>query len=538
MTINFKKPRRLEPAKLNKRKSKPLPGNDQKIEDYSSQSLLLSTDLESNLKYLKAIFQDCSDVIFREFLFAQSEQIKIALIYTDGLTDKTQVSEQIIRALALEVPMATEKDLITKANALHFVKMRGLCIQQVKESQKLEDIIEAILTGNTVLMVDGHATALINDSGGWKERAIEESPIETVVRGPRESFVETLRTNTSLIRRKIKNSNLKIEMFKFGEITKTDVAVVYIKGVVNEGLVDEVKKRLSRIKIDGVLESGYIQELIQDNPYTPFSLVSHTDRPDRIAANLLEGRVAILVDGTPIVLTLPKLFIENIQTPEDYYENLSMVRILRLFCLIITLTLPSLYVAIVSFHPEMLPTPLLLSIATQREAVPFPVFMEALTMEIAFEIIREAGVRLPRAVGQAVSIVAALIVGEAAVRAGMVAASTVIVVALTAMASFTVYYQASITFRLLRFPLMLLSAFLGLFGLISGIIVIVVHLASLRSFGFPYLAPIAPIIPGDLKDSVVRMPWWTMRTRPHLMGQNNPQREKSGLKPQPPQPSR
>ncbi|WP_238455562.1 spore germination protein [Desulfolucanica intricata] len=522
-----------------RRKDRNRDGDGQKTSADSSQNLYLDTDIESNLKYLKEIFQGCSDVVFREFLFAQKEQIKLVLIYIDGMTSKSQVSDQIMRALALEVPMAADKDLITKTNALHFIKMRGLCVHQVNETQKVEDVVDAVLSGDTVLLVDGHATALINGSRGWESRSIEESPTEGVVRGPRESFVETIRTNTSLIRRKIKSPSLKIEMLKLGEVTKTDIALVYIKGIVNEGLVKEVKKRISGIKIDGVLESGYIEELIADSPYSPFPTVSHTERPDRVAAYLLEGRVAILVDGTPIVLLVPSFFVETIQTPDDYYERspiVAPVRLLRLFALVIVLTLPSLYIAIVSYHQEMLPTPLLLSIAAQREAVPFPVFVETLLMEVAFEIIREAGIRLPRSVGQAVSIVAALIVGEAAVRAGMVAASTVIVVALTAMTSFTVYYYASMSLRLLRFPMMGLAASLGLFGLIVGIIVIVVHLASLRSFGVPYLAPFAPVIPGDLKDTLVRVPWWSMRRRPLFAGQNNPQREVSEMKPKPPQP--
>lgn len=501
----------------------------------------LCPDINSNLQLLKSIFKDCSDVVFREFVFAQKEQIKLALIYTDGLTDKKQVGEQIMKALALEVPMAVSSAEITKANALHFVKMRGLCIDQVKESERVQEVVEAILSGDAVLLVDGHATALINGNKAWPSRAIEDSKTETVVRGPREAFVETLRTNTSMLRRKIKNPNLKIEVFKLGEVTKTEVALAYIKGIAGQGLVDEAKKRLGKIKIDGVLESGYIEDFLLDNPYSPFSTIHHTDRPDRVAANLLEGRVAILVDGTPVVLTAPAFFVEIIQTPADYYENYqfaSALRILRVMTMFLSLVVPSLYVAIISFHHSMLPTPLLLSIAAQREVVPFPVFVEALLMEFAFEVIREAGIRLPRPVGQAVSIVAALVIGQAAVQAGLVAAATVIVVALTAIASFTIYYSGSLSLRLLRFPLMFLSASLGLFGLISGLIVMIVHMASLRSFGIPYLAPFAPIIPADLKDTAVRAPWWVMLKRPHFIGRDDPRRGAPGMKPEPPQRSK
>ncbi len=498
---------------------------------------VLSPDLETNLKAIKAIFDKCSDVIYREFVFAQNEQIRLALIYIDGLADKGQVSEQIMRALALEVPMVVPGQEITKARALEFIKQRGLCMHQVKETDKLQDVIHAILSGDTVLLVDGHTCAIINGARGWEARSITDPVAEPTVRGPRESFVETLRTNTALIRRRIKSPGLKIETLRLGEVTNTDVAIAYVEGIVNDKLVEEVKSRLERIKVDAVLETGYIEELIEDNPWSPFPTVNHTEKPDRVAAMLLEGRVAILVDGTPFVLTVPTLFVEYLQASEDYYERFlfaSAVRLIRFVSMILSLTLPSLYIAAISFHHELFPTPLLLSIAAQREAVPFPVFIEVLIMELSFEILREAGVRLPRPIGQAVSIVGALVIGEASVRAGLIAAATVIVVALTGIASFTFFYSFSIAFRLLRFTLMVLSAALGLLGLISGLAVITIHLCSLRSFGVPYLSPMIPTTGVDLKDVVLRSPWWGMFTRPRLIARQDQKRQEQGLKPTPP----
>lgn len=503
------------------------------------QGLLLSDQIDENIRILKDIFRGCGDVIFREFLLAQKEQIKLALIYTEGLNDTKQTSSQIMRALSLELPVATSKERITKSNALHYIKMRGLCLQQVEENRKLQDIVNATLSGETVLLVDGHDRALILENKKWESRGIEESSTEVVVRGPRDSFVENIETNISLLRRRIQNPSLKVENMRLGEVTKTSVALLYIKGIAADGLVEEARRRLSRIKIDGVLESGYIEEFISDNPLSVFPSLAHTDRPDRVTAYLLEGRVAILVNGTPVALTAPHVFLEAIQAPEDYYERsifMSSIRLLRVMSLLIALALPSFYIAIVSFHQEMLPTPLLLSIAAQRETVPLPIFVEVLLLELAFEIIREAGIRLPRPVGQAVSIVAALVIGEASVSAGMVAGASIIAVALTAMASFTVYYSGSLSFRLLRFPLMVLAASLGLFGMIAGIIFILVHMASLKSFGVAYLEPFAPIVPGDLKDSLVRVPWWAMNKRPRLMGQNDLRREAPGQMPGPSKP--
>lgn len=502
---------------------------------YKDQVLI--PDLETNLRQIKAILNNCSDVVCREFVFAQNVQIKLALIYTDGLADKEQVSDQIMRALALEVPMAVPGQEITRARALEFIKQRGLCIHQIKETGKLDDVIRAILSGDTVLLVDGHATAIINGARGWERRAITDPEAEPTVRGPRESFVESLRVNTSLIRRRIKSPNLKIEALRLGEVTDTEMAVIYIEGIVNDKLVAEVKSRLERIQIDGILESGYIEELIEDNPWSLFPTVNHTEKPDRVAAMLLEGRVAILVDGTPFVLTVPSLFIEHLQAGEDYYERFifsSAVRLIRFMAVIISLTLPSLYIAVTSFHHELLPTALLLSIAAQREAVPYPVLIEVLIMEIAFELLREAGIRLPRPIGQAVSIVGALVIGEAAVRAGLVAASTVIVVAATGIASFVLSYNISIAFRLLRFKMMILSATLGLFGLISGLAIIGIHLCTLRSFGVPYLSPVVPTTGVDLKDVIFRAPWWAMFSRPRLIARQNQKRQEPGLKPSPP----
>ncbi|TEB14432.1 Spore germination protein B1 [Pelotomaculum sp. FP] len=506
--------------------------------DPDKASSFLSADLASNLARIKGIFQNCSDIVYRQFLFAQREDIRLVLIYTDGLPDKHQVSEQIMRALSLEVPMAAPDADITKASAYHLIKERGLCVHQVKETDRLEDVIEAVLSGDTVLLVEGHPFAIINGMRGWEARQVSESENEMVVRGPRESFVETLRTNTALLRRKIKNSDLKLEMMQLGRVTKTDVAVVYVKGIANDKLVEEVKSRLQGIDLDSILESGYVEELIQDNTWSPFPQINHTEKPDRLAARLLEGRVGIMVDGTPIVLSVPTVFVEFMHSAEDYYERFqigTVVRIIRFLSMFLSLVMPSFYIAIITFHQEMLPTALLLSLAAQREAVPFPAFVETLLMELTFEILREAGIRLPRQVGQAVSIVGALIVGEAAVRAGLVAPATVIVVAFTGISSFVYFYSASFAIRLLRFPMIVLSATLGLYGLISVLIVIVVHLCALRSFGTPYLSPIAPVSLGDMKDLIVRAPWWAMFTRPRLIGWKNLKRQESGQEPVPPE---
>jgi spore germination protein KA len=501
------------------------------------QTLLLSASLDKNIEMLKAVFANCSDVVFRQFTFAQNGEIRLALIYTEGLADKKQVGDQIIRALSLELPAVVPGGKIKRDQVLDLIEQRGLCIQKLDEASRVERVVDAVLSGDTVLLADGHATAIINSARGWAARPVEDSVVDRLVRGPREAFVETLGTNTSLLRRKIKNPDLKIETIKIGRVTRTDVAVVYIQGIADPKILAEVRRRLARIDIDGILEGGYIEELIEDNPLSPFCTINHSDRVDKVAAFLLEGRVAIMVDGTPNVMTVPALFTELLHNPEDYYQRYifsSAVRMLRVLTLFLTLLTPSIYLAIVTYHPQLLPTSLLLSLAAQREALPFPAFVEVMLMELTFEILREAGIRMPQPMGQALSIVGALVIGEAAVRAGMVAPATVIVVAVTGIASFTFCYTASITLRLIRFPLLLASGMLGLYGLGLGLFVLLVHLVGLRSFGVPFLYPLAPLSFEGLKDVAVRAPWWAMFVRPRLLAGKKIRRINRGLKPGPP----
>lgn len=282
-----------------------------------------------------------------------------------------------------------------------------------------------------------------------------------------------------------------------------------------------MRSRLDRVDIDSIQESGQLEELIEDAPLSPFPTMARTERPDRVAGALLEGRVAVLIDGTPFVLIAPATLMMLLSTPEDYFERFyagTLVRIVRVTAVLISLLLPSLYVAVTTFHQEMLPTPLILSIAAQREGVAFPAFLEALIMEAMFELIREAGIRLPRVIGPAISIVGVLVLGDAAIRAGLVSPIMVIVVAATGIASLaTPAFSFAIGMRVLRFVFLGLSAFMGFFGLATGMFALFGHLAALESFGLPYMAPIAPVVDAALKDAIVRAPWWTMKERPSLL---------------------
>ncbi|EJR28584.1 MULTISPECIES: spore germination protein [Bacillus cereus group] len=477
-----------------------------------SKKEMLTDSLQQNLKNIKDTLGNSDDLIIREIKTKTSPSLEIGILYIDGLSDKNSIQNYIIESLMLEINTSEEKKLFSLGDdILQALEQFILTIGDVKRIDDFNDIYTELLTGNTVILIDGYTQGIKASTSGWESRGIQEPSSQTVIRGPKDGFCENIRTNTSLIRRRIKSPNLWLETIILGLETQTSVSIMYMKGIVNENTVDEVKRRLEEIEIDGILESGYIEELIQDETYTPFPTIYNTERPDVISAGLLEGRIAILVDGTPFVLLVPAVFIQFIQSAEDYYQrsDFGAVRTLRLLSIFIALLAPSLYIAITTFHQEMIPTALLMSIAAQREGIPFPAFIEALIMEITFEILREAGVRMPRAVGQAVSIVGALVVGQAAVDAGIVSAAMVIVVAITAISSFVIpSFNMGIAIRILRFGFMALAACFGLFGIITGVFFLLLHLCSLNSFGIPYMAPIAPFNAADQKDTVIRLPRW------------------------------
>ncbi|AJY75120.1 spore germination protein [Paenibacillus beijingensis] len=498
----------------------------------------LLTSLRDNLQRIKDALGSSEDLIIRQFRIGKEGKIQAAICYMDGLTDTKSIQNFIMGSLMQEMRLTDLEQITdTDPDVLQLIKDYALSVGDLKEAADFETLFNSLLSGNAILLLEGHMQSLVIGISEWEDRAVAEPSSQTVIRGPRDGFTETLRTNTSLLRRKIKDPNLWLESRKIGRVTKTDVAMMYIKGIASDKIVQEVRSRLDRIDIDGILESGYIEELIQDETRTPFPTLYNTERPDVVAAGLLEGRVAILVDGTPFVLLAPVIFAQFYQSPEDYYQRAdagTLIRFLRYLSLFIALLGPSLYIAITTFHQEMLPTPLLISLAAQREGVPFPAFIEALMMEVTFEILREAGVRMPRAVGQAISIVGALVIGQAAVEAGIVSAAMVIVVSITAISSFVFpSFNMAISIRMLRFFLMGLAASFGLFGITVGLIALVLHLCSLRSFGVPYMSPFAPFIAADQKDAVFRFPQWALFARPRLISQKNVIREQNSPTPKP-----
>ncbi|CAG7629820.1 Spore germination protein B1 [Paenibacillus solanacearum] len=495
----------------------------------------LTASLEANLRIVRSMLGASPDVIVRTMVHKQAADLHFALIYIDGLVDALSINQMIAeinKQAEIEGP-----EPCSAAGFYRLLKDHALAIGSLGEALTLNDVWNAIFNGSTVIMVDGCVTALTADTAGGDRRAVEEPSSQTVIRGPKEGFTENFRTNTAMIRRKIKSPDLRIDCKTIGTKTQTNVAVIYLHGVANDEVVNEIHKRLNSIDTDSILESGYIEEFIQDAAYTPFPTVMNTERPDAAAAGILEGQVVILVDGTPFVLIAPVTFFKFFQSSEDYYQRFdiaSFLRLIRFVSFVVSMLLPSLYIAITTFHQEMLPTTLLIGLAAQREGVPFPALVEAMLMELTFEVLREAGVRMPRVIGPAISIVGALVLGQAAVQAGLVSGAMVIVVSFTAIANFVIpALNMATAARLIRFTLMILGATLGLFGIVSGLMALLIHMSGLRSFGISYLLPVAPLVPGNLKDIFVRVPWWKMNTRPRLISPNHV-REGKRQKPSPP----
>ncbi|WP_299088842.1 spore germination protein [uncultured Metabacillus sp.] len=464
------------------------------------------------------MFEGSFDFMFRKFEI--NNAYTAIVLYLEGLVDMKRMEDSILE------PLLNQKEDFLKKSQLTLKDIEDeISSSQVKKGETIQQISDHLFIGGTVLIINGFKQALFISEQSWQQRSVDEPPSEAVVLGPREGFTENIRTNTSMIRRRIRTPKLKLESMKIGKLSKTEVIITYIEGIAEESLVKEVRKRLQQIDIDAIEDSGYIIEFIEEKPYSVFPQVLQTERPDRVVGNILEGRVGIIVENSPFGLVVPVTFFQMMDSPEDYYGRFMMasfIRSIRYLFLLIALLFPSIYIAVTTFHQELLPTNLLFSVAASREKVPFPAVVEALLMEITFEALREAGLRLPRPVGSTVSIVGALVIGQAAVEAGIVSAPLVIVVSITGIASFMFpSYSMTGAIRLLRFLMMFLAALLGFYGILLGVFFILVHLVQLRSFGVPYLAPIAPFNFNDLKDLFIRAPWWKMDERPEQVGKRN-----------------
>jgi len=492
--------------------------NDKEIKNRTTDSL------DINIGKVKETLKDCDDIVYKEFVVGEEQKLRFTLVYIDGMSDTTLLNMTVLESLMISA-REVAPDASKFADKLYeLVRYGNLPASELKGTEDLDEAILDILIGDAVLFIDGTATLITIGAKGWPTRGVNEPNTESVIRGPRDGFVETFRKNTALVRRRIRDPRLKLKQMKIGVRSKTDVGIFYIEDIVTKELVDEVLRRLESIEIDAILDSGYIEQFIEDDPYSPFPQISITERPDHVAAELYEGRVVILVDNTPFALIVPATLNSMFQSPEDYYDRwfiASVLRFIRIIASFIAMLLPGLYIAFTSYNPGIIPTRLVLSIAASRQGVPFPAVVEAFVMEMTLELLREAGIRLPAPIGNTIGIVGGLVIGQAAVQAGIVSPIMVIVVALTAIASFAnPSYNLSIGFRIMRFGLMIIAGLLGLYGLTLGFILIITHLTRLKSFNVPYLAPFVAMRTTDLKDTVYRAPIYKMVRRPSLTSRN------------------
>lgn len=495
------------------------------IDDMPYAKTNAGKNLDTNQWILKEIFGNSNDIIYRPFSFGQS-RVRALMVCIDGMIRTERVAHEIVQPLMYDsfIPENTK----TKARTMEDVQALYMTAGESRPVLSFEEITQSILIGDAAVFIHGIEGALIINAKGFPQRSVEDPQTESVLRGPREGFIENMRTNTALLRRKIKSPYFMMETIVLGEKTNTPVTIAYLRNVADSALVDEVKKRLNTIQTDGILDSGYVEQYISDGGSPFFSTIASSEKPDAVAGKLLEGRVGIIVDGSPYVLTVPTFFVESFQSAEDYYIQplfASVLRCVRFMAFLISILALPLYVALTTFHQELIPTELLLSMSAAEGNTPFPAVIEALLMIIVFEILKEAGIRLPRPAGQAVSMVGAIIIGETAVSAGIIGAPMVIAVAITAVSAFAAPAQAN-TSMLLRLIFLLLAGTIGGFGLTLGLILLLFHLGALSSFGSPYLSPAVPFKLTDNKDALFRFPLSMLLTRPSSLAARNPRRQK------------
>lgn len=477
------------------------------------QNYRFTQNLTENINLIKTIFKDVDLMQYRPITACDTYQF--CFIFSEGVVNSSIIFEHIIKPLMLA-------EHLPKENLLDYLKDNILQIGSVKKTDDLYEIVKNLSYGESILLAEGTAEALLLDTKSFESRSISEPEGEKIQSGPREGFSEVLMKNLSLIRRRLRTSDLKLKYYNIGEKSNTQLCIAYIDGIAEPKILAELYRRLEKINIDAVLDANYIIELIRDKKRSLFPSTGYTERPDVVAAKLLEGRIAIFVDGTPVVLTVPYLFIENFQSNEDYYLNYyyaSFSRLLRIIGFFLSITVPALYVAVIGYHHEVLPTTLMINVATDSHNVPFPTALEAFLLLLMFDILRETGIRMPLGVGQALSIVGALVVGSSAVEANLVSSPMIIITAISGITSLLIV-KMNASIIVIRFLLLFSASCLGMFGLIIGLAILYIHILSLESFGIPQLTRDRPTDYQQIKDTVIRAPWWQMLLRPDSITNN------------------
>lgn len=478
------------------------------IADYENQKI--SGNLEKDLNFFQDIFKKDAILRIKKLSVRNTQAFDCAILFMDGMVNSDLLNESVIRSL-ITVDIENRKPTIAD-----FLCEQVLFASDAKKENNVAKILQSLMYGEALMLIDGSLNALLIDVKGWDTRGISEPTEERVLQGPREGFEESSLKNLALLRRKLLSPDLCIEKMTVGRRTGTTVYVCYLDTLADSETVDKIKGRIKNIDIDGILDVNYITEQIRDNRNSIFKTCGTSERPDVVAAKLLEGRIAIVVDGTPVVATIPYLFSENFQSDEDYYQNYllgSIGRFLRYFCFFVTISIPAIFVGLITFHRELLPTSFALSVMKLRAGVPFSPFLETIALILVFEILKEAGVRTSQNLGHALSIVGGLVVGQAAVESRIISTPTLIIVAVSGIAGLMLPRLKGAIFYL-RIGFLFAVGLLGLYGYICGLSVLLIYILSLSSFGTDYTVSLTEANLQSLKDSLWRAPWFYMKNRP------------------------
>ncbi len=472
----------------------------------------ITTDLNENISHMEALFHTCDDIKKKEMMLGKERDVACYLTFIEVAVDMgTSALSELLKYLS-----SLEKETLYAVLAEN-----ALGVSDATYFTTIEEAGDGLLTGEVILFVDGFDKAVKIPDDGYPNMGVQEPSSEKVIRGSNEGFTESVKQNAALIRKRIRSPKVKVKQLKAGVRSNTNVYLTYMEDLVYPNLLEEIENRLSEFEIDGVMDSGVLEQLAEEKWYSPFPQFQTTQRPDRAAMSVLEGRVILMSDNSPVALILPTDYNSFIRTSDDYYnrwEIASFGRMLRYIASFFAMTLPGLYLAVTNFHTQILPTTLLLAFADARKGVPFPAVIEVLLMEISFELLREAGVRLPGAMGNTIGIVGGLIIGQAAVEANLVSPIVVIVISFTALCSFAIPNEEFATaFRILKFAMIGLCAWLGYFGMLLGLLAVLIHLAHLKSFGIPYLMPFVGADLNDYEDErdfLWRLPMRRLKKRP------------------------
>ena len=448
-------------------------------------------NLEKNVRTLKNAL-DSDDVKIKEVKVGARHG---RLFFSADVVDKSAIGELIMRPAARLKGRVTEKSLTA-----------AFFSPETENTEEVKDAAEKIVGGYCALVVDGIAKVFLFGLKKYDKRAIAEPPTSTVIKGPREGFVESLAVNVSLMRRKLKTPDLRFKYLSVGRFSKTEVALCYVNDVADEKLIDLLRRKIKSIDIDAVLDSSYVSKFLGERKTSLFKQIGNTEKPDILAAKILEGRIAILVDGSPIALTVPYLLVEDFQSPSDYYNSsysATVARILRVFAVIISVYLPALYVAAQLFHLQLIPLSFLLTIVNSIKGIPLSPSFEMFFTLLIFEILNEASVRMPKYVGMVVSIVGGLVLGETAVNAGIISAPALMIIALSGICLYTVP-ELEQTFSVLRLIMLIIGGSFGAYGVLIASAILLIYLVSFENYGAPLLAPFSPLVVKDLKDGVYK----------------------------------